>query len=206
MRAALPSLLLLAGCPNPNQCERPFFGDAAKPLEIQPVLDVVMGTSAKLIDVNDGDAVDLLPPPQGGFGVFAGARARNLDPCEARVRGRLRDPATHEIVKENARTVDLEPDGSGWLVPVAVSSFANVANIVACPDDIGVGVVDRPLLLEVILTDRGGRSATVTRMVTARCPQDVCHDECQCVCGPNYFAGKCAPDGGVAPDGGACFR
>ncbi len=206
LRALAPSLLLLAGCPKPDQCQQPFFGDATQPMQIQPVLDVVMGTTAKLIDVSDGDAVDLLPPPQGGFGVFAGARAKNLDPCDAQVRGRLRDPATMQIIKENARTVDLAADGSGWLSPTAASSFANVANIVACPDELGAGVADRALLLEVTLTDRGGRSATVTRTVTARCPQDACHDECQCVCGPGYFAGKCAPDGGVPPDGGACFR
>src|SRR5207249_8963599 len=123
----------------------------------------------------------------------------------AQVRGRLRDPQTHAIIKENAHTIDLAPDGSGWLAPTALSSFANVANIVACPDELGEQIVDRMLELELTLTDTGGRSAKVTRMVQTGCPADACHDECQCICGPNYFAGKCTPDGGV-PDGAECFR
>jgi hypothetical protein len=169
------------------------------------VLDVVVGGIAQLVDVHDGDKVSLLPPPQGGFGLFAGLRVRNLDPCAAQLRGRLRDPQTQEIIKENGRTVDLAADGSGFLVPSALYSFANVANIVACPDSLGAGVADRTLSLELTITDRGGRTATVTRAVVPTCPADACHDECQCNCGPNWHEGACVPDGGGGGDGG-CFR
>ncbi len=201
MSLRLAAVLLLAGCPTP-QCTQPFFGDPQQPMEVAPVLDIVVAQSAMLVEVQDGDHPHLLPPPQGGFGLFAGVRARHFEPCDAYLRGRIRDPATQMIIQENDRTVDFSPSSDrAWMEPAAIASFANVSNIVACPDNLGVGIAGRTFRLELTLTDRAGRSATAVRTVVPECAAGACHDECACTCGPNYRPGLC----GGSSDGG-CSR
>jgi hypothetical protein len=201
--AAFAVSLLCAGCPDPAACRQPFAGDPAKAVEAELILDAPSDGGASLLVVSDGDRVVLQPPPQGGFVLYAGARLRNVDPCGVTFKGQLRDAMTGAIHSDfDLRRADLEEAG-GWWVPKSLASFSTVSNVPACPDATGGGVVDNPdLALEVIATDRGGRTATVMRRVVPVCAPGACEAECRCVCGADYHPGKCGgPDGGL-PDGG----
>ncbi|MSP58741.1 MAG: hypothetical protein EXR72_00080 [Myxococcales bacterium] len=210
--AAASLACLLSGCkaPAPSGCMEPFAGDRMLPMEAVLGLEVVVDGGARMVDVSDGDTVFLLPPPQGGFVIYAGVRAKNFDPCGAIVKGQLRHPADHTPASDfDRRSADYVPAppsspwGAGWFVPRALGSFSMVPNIPVCPDNTGGGALDATLLLEVTLTDKSGRSATVARTVKTTCPKDACLPECACTCSPNYMSGKCGADAGVLPtDGG----
>ena len=215
MLPILRPLLLLAvaslgsGCPAPPppECRSRFAGDPEKPLEALLAVAEPTDGGARLVEVKDGDRVVLQPPPQGGFVLYAGARVRNLDPCGATIGGLLRDPKSGAVRSNtDRRSTDFELEGgSPYLVPRALATFSTVANVPACPDDLGQGVAEQMLRLEVKVADRGGRETTVSRLVVPICPGGPCGDECRCICGPGYFPGKCVPDGGGGA-GGLCLR
>lgn len=214
MRAAAALLCLAAaGCPKappPDSCTLPFAGDPDGGIEVLPVLDVPAGDGGvQLVPVADGDQLAIYPPPQGGFVFFAAARVKNLDPCNVAFAGQLFDPMTGDAASGiSKRTGDIESDGAGYFVPKDLPSFSHVANVPACPDSLGVGVLGgRALELRITVTDREGRTAQVKRQVTLYCPADACQDLCSCTCGPSYFPGKCGADGGVMGDAGpGCVR
>src|SRR4051812_48518258 len=91
-------------------CTKPFIGDASKPLEIEIIALKADYTAAP---VSAGDGVALLFPPQGGRVVFAGVRARNVDPCGAQLTGSVRDLATQQI-SVDSRTINLQATDDGW--------------------------------------------------------------------------------------------
>lgn len=196
----------LGGCAG-GECRAPFAGDPAQPVEVVPALTVAVDGGAALVEIKDGDKVGLQPPPQGGFVLYVGARLRHLDPCGVFIGALLRDPVT-DAVRSNLdrRNGDLvaEP-GSGWFVPKALASFSSVANLPACPDDLGAGIVGQTLKLELTITERGGRRSVATRTVVPTCGGGPCEAECRCQCGRGYVPGKCAQDGG-AGDAGVCER
>jgi hypothetical protein len=203
--------LAAAGCPKappPDSCTLAFAGDPDAGIEALPVLDVAVDGGVQLVAVSDGDQIGIVPPPQGGFVFFAAARVKNLDPCNVAFSGQLFDPATGNVASGvSKRTGDIEPDGTGYFVPKDLASFSHVANVPACPDALGVGVLGRTLELRIIVTDREGRSATVKRQVGVFCPPGPCLDLCSCTCGADYFPGKCGADGGTMGDAGpSCVR
>jgi hypothetical protein len=195
--AALAVLALAAaGCPQkPVKCQEPFAGDPSQPLEAEAVLDV----NGQLVDVAAGQVVDVEPPPQGGYVVYAGVRARNLDPCGVYQRAQFRDAATLAAVPDlDGRNSDLHATGDGWWAPGSLSDFSSLPNVPVCPDHTGGTPLGRRLVLEVTVTDRGGRSARVTSpAVTLRCPPGPCFADCTCTCAAGYVEGACSNvDGG----------
>ena len=213
--AALASLFTIgaAGCHRPPPvlgCMETFAGDPALPIEAVVTLDI----NGTMIDVTDGEAVDVLPPPQGGFVVYGAVRVRNVDPCGVLLKGAFRDamPPGAVLSDFDRRSADLHARGDGWYEPPSID-FASVPNIPVCPDNTGGSLLGKKVLLEINLTDREKRSVTVSQAVTLRCPPGACFAECSCICGPGYQPDKCSRlDGGVLDgaisDGGgsACVR
>jgi hypothetical protein len=194
------AVALAAGCDDPPPCHDRFIGDAHLQPEATPL--VTDGTSGALTDIAAGDHLPLERPPQGGFVLYLGLRARNLDGCGVKLSGQLRDPDTNHELAFDARTIDLVPTADGWGVPDA-RQFANFANVPACPDYGTEDIRDRALTLSLTVTDKQKRSANATLPVVPSCTlaDPDLQFQCTCECAANYSLGKCKPsDAGT--DGG----
>lgn len=175
-------------------CTRPFLGDATKDMEIEIIALRADYTSAP---VKEGDSIALLFPPQGGRVIFAGVRARNVDPCNAQLLGALRDRDTQQV-RVDERTISLEAEGDGWgkSDDDIISSFANVP---MCPNSWSKpNIYGTTYELEVTLTDRGKRTATKKVNVIPACAEPENAAECACICKGGYVLGEmCVDDGGA---------
>jgi hypothetical protein len=177
--AAIPLTFTLAGCPNdpspPSDagadarvdapgCMLAYVGDKAADIEMEVL---ILGTGSASSKVSEGSMVPLIFPPQGGEVIFAGVRAKNLDPCGVKITGALRDLDSN-LVQVDARTVNLDDPGDGWARSTD-SDIASFANISVVPEQL---VEDQHLRHRVRARGDGDRprqaqSATVTLRVDA---------------------------------------
>src|SRR5437868_15357474 len=111
-RALWVVALLCAGCPSPPRCAAGFIGDPKLPPELQML--ITDGASQMFSLVMMGQPANVQPPPQGGYVLYVGAQARNLDACGVSVQGQLRDPATNDQLGFDARTANLILGADGW--------------------------------------------------------------------------------------------
>ncbi len=174
-------LALLLACPGPStppaQCG--FEGDAAKSIEL---IAFAADASGALHEVHAGDSVLLQRPSQGGFVVYAGAAARNLEICGVQYTAELIDPSSGSpLTGLDQRRADLTVANGGYYWPGA--GLSHVANIPSCPDALHVGVAGKSAVLRVDVLDSAGRSARIEVNVTPVCPSG--DASCPCVCGPN---------------------
>jgi hypothetical protein len=154
---------------------------------------VTDGKSMMLAPVADGDSIPMEPPPQGGFVMYIGAMARNVDGCGIELAGTLRDPDTMAQLGFDGRNTDLVAGADGWGRSDARDN-SNEANVNSCPDYSNKDRVNGDFILEMKVTDRQKRTATVSHRVKLICdptlsPQGF--DECFCTCSANYSLGKC---------------
>lgn len=174
-----------------SPCGHGFLGDpAGEPTVHVRALDPDM---AQLLAVDDGGAMPLSTPPQGGRVIFTALRATNLVPCGVSVVATLRDPATGAS-RSDARTINLEPVGDGWGQSIA-DDLGTVAHLPVCPNLWSDrDVFDEPYALTVTLTDPDGREATRTVTVTPGCVEGgALDDECRCICAAGYRIGAPCP-------------
>jgi hypothetical protein len=172
----------------------PVIGDLSLPIEIIPI-------DATLTDIAEGAAIMLDVPIQGGIVIYAGARARNLDGCNARVIAALRDLDSHQVIGLEERPTILRTDSGGWGAPVGAPQYA-LANIAVCPNVTGThDLFATPWQLEVRIETADHRSATITRTVTPMCGPPNGFVDCPCECAAGWQPGQCdGPDGGSPPD------
>lgn len=185
-----------AGPDASNPCKLEYAGDPDADIELElTVLDPEYHAKA----VAEGGDASILVPPQGGRVIFAGVRARNINPCTVRLAGALRDPATQQV-RIDTRTVNLDPSDDGWAVSdeTDISSFSNIP---VCSNNwASTDVFDQPFTLVVSVTDRDGKKASKEISITPRCDemkvvdgQDI-HAECVCICKYGYVTGQmCSP-------------
>ena len=162
---------------------------------------VTDGKSMMLAAVADGDSIPMEPPPQGGYVMYIGAAARNVDGCNINLAGTLRDPQTGSELGFDARDTNLVVGSDGWGRSDATDN-SNESNVNACPDYTPADRVNGTFELEMKVTDRGGRTASVSHSVKLVCDPSLTGAElanCMCTCAANYKLGKCNPN---APDGG----
>ncbi|HEX9103102.1 MAG TPA: hypothetical protein VF997_12910 [Polyangia bacterium] len=205
MRRSLFTALLLSivGCggpkpPPPPVCTDSFIGDPSLPPEA--IVVVTDGLSNTLVDVNAGDAVPLVRPPQGGQVTYAAARVRNINRCSVQLTGRFRDPTTMIELAFDRRSADLVVGADGWGRP-DVTHLSNLANIPLCPDNDPTrdnqGV---PALLEIGVADQHGHSVTQSVNVVPTCTAADAAMRALCVCECSHLpAGgrMCSVDGGL---------
>lgn len=170
--ALVAAVVALAGCPQPPvkpppSCDDTFIGDPSQPPEA--ILVVTDGLSGGLVDVNDGDQVPLVRPPQGGQVTYAAARVRNINRCAVQLRGRFRDPTTNEELGFDGRNVDLVVGADGWGRPDA-TQLSNLTNIALCPDfDPVRDNVGTMMKLEMSVEDQKAHATVVTKLVVPTC-------------------------------------
>jgi hypothetical protein len=132
-------------------------------------------------------------PPQGGFVMYIGARAKNVDACGIEVAGTLRDPTTMAQLGFDARNTDMLKTADGWGETDATDN-SNESNVNACPDYLSTDRVNGEFLLEMKVTDREKRTATVSHHVKLICDPALDPDQaalCACECKANYKLGQC---------------
>jgi hypothetical protein len=172
-------MIALAGCgPKAMPCHNVFIGDATRPPEA--VLVVTDGLSAP-VDVNAGDAVPLVAPPQGGDVTYASARVRNVNSCGVSFRGRLSDPADNSELGFEARSSDLEIGSDGW-GRVRMPDTDYFTNIALCPDNAAVDIQGRAATLSVTVVDKTGATVTVSQSVIPTCADKDPSARSLCLC------------------------
>jgi hypothetical protein len=188
--------------PDPVPCSAGFLGDAGSPVDFE---FLAVDPAYDAVTLDDGGALSILTPPQGGRVVFVGVRATNLDSCGVQLTGAVRDPTTQQV-RFDMRTVNLIATGDGWGVtgPIGASvsgTVSNFANIPVCPNQWSTMDVDgNPYALEVTLTDRGGRTVEKKIQVTPGCGEPATLAECQCICGAGYVLGSVCPIADASAD------
>jgi hypothetical protein len=179
------------GPANQEPCSTGFLGNASAPPQFQVL---VLNADLSAMTVQDGGAVPLVKPPQGGRAIFVGVRATNVDGCGLMLGGALRDPTTRQV-RPDSRTVNLIAEGDGWGVSGGVSGapaeIANFSNILACANQWSKTNVDgSPYDLEVSIQDRKGRTARQVLTVTPYCGEPANLAECVCICKAGYMQGE----------------
>ena len=200
--AASGALLLLSagasGCgPDPTPpvdagtdvhvgCDLPFIGDPEKATEIELIALKADYTSMLIAE---GDSVALLFPPQGGRVIFAGVRARNIDPCGIQLSGAVRDLDTAQL-RVDSRTVNLADRGDGW-AGSSDADIASFANVPMCPNQWSkTNIHGTKYDLEVSITDRTQHKTTKKVSVVPACAEPDNEAECTCICKGGYVLGE----------------
>jgi hypothetical protein len=171
------------------------IGDLAAPAELEIVhLDAqntVIASTAMA-------TVPLIQPPQGGWIVLLGARARNIDGCRISLTTALVDPCNGEILKIDQRPTRLIAGSDGW----GVSSVTGFSNLEVCPHITSVRDLDDvPYILRVRIEDDQGRAAQTEITLVPTCPAGIAM--CNCQCARDYVVGsQCEP----APPHDSCDR
>lgn len=167
-------------------CTLPYVGDPNADMEVNLVW---LGPNGKLKPIEDGSDVTLMKPPQGGRVVFAGVRARNLNPCGVRLLGALRDPISKQVnVDTRILNLQIATDGYGQSDIADIFTFAN---IFACPNQWSdQDLMNAPYELTVSLTDLDGRKVTKVVEVIPRCNEPGQVSECMCICDSQYVLGE----------------
>jgi hypothetical protein len=189
VRAAPPPPEPLEDAGTIGGCTLPYVGDPNAPMEVEVV---ALGPNGKLHPITDGSDITLMFPPQGGRVVFAGVRARNVNPCGVRLAGALRDPMSKQVRIDN-RIINLQiaSDGYGQSNIADIFTFANIA---ACPNQWSdQDLMDVPYELTLSLTDKDERKVTHVIQVIPRCDEPGQIGGCRCQCDADYVLGmECA--------------
>ena len=168
-----------------------FAGDPAAAPALVPVYRAVDGTTQL---INDGDAIPLIEPPQGGQVLLVGGKAHNIDGCSLVMSTSLRLLGSGAVVAFERRPVTEAPADDGWLWPKRPDLLSNFSNLPACP----VAGLPQPIdgqsfLLDLQLEDGAGRHAAATVTVVPTCGQPELQARCACTCAADYVLGSDCP-------------
>jgi hypothetical protein len=173
-------------------------GDRTMPIELAALW---ADGAAQIHELADGAEVDLLPPFQGGYVIYVGVKAKNVDGCNVQLTAALRDTGNNQVIALEQRPVHLDAQADGWATPT--SAYNDLANVPACPNAGAISDVDESTWqLELRLDEVGGRTATAILAVAPVCrpggPGEL--EGCQCQCDADFVVGSGCPlgaDGGV---------
>lgn len=176
-----------AACGPEDEVMRCPIGDPIAPAELEIVhLDAALAVVTTL----EGATVPLHPPPQGGWILLLGVRARNLDGCQLTLTTSFRDVGQGPIIKVDRRPARLTDTGDGW----AISTTSTYGNLPVCPQVTATrDLYDQPYEVTVEIEDLDGKAASRTMVLTPTCPDDAL---CRCECDRDHVIGACAA---VAP-------
>jgi hypothetical protein len=165
-----------------------MIGDTAAPAEIEIISRDMNGAVS---ETTASSSVPLFIPPQGGWFVLVGVRARNIDGCNLTLTASLRDPTTNKIVALEERPVRLVIGDDGWGAPDRPEQLDNFANLSCCPNaGLTRDLYNQEYTLELDVTDREGKKASATQQVFLVCG-DLGHiSQCECQCKHDYVLGQ----------------
>lgn len=149
----------------------------------------------------DGDRRPLVRGSQAGFHVWLNVRATGLCPRGVRVARRAVDAETGAVLLAQAERADLvvataSPADAGPAV-AGTHQLAEAFPLFLCPHALGAPVRERPLRVEVTLTDVRGATVTATRALVPVCDPatqgGAFLEDCRCAC---QEGAECAPPPG----------
>lgn len=186
--------IMLAGCSGPaaepDALMRCPIGDPAAPLEMEVEH---IDSNLNIVPTTEGAMVPLHPPPQGGWILLLGVRARNLDGCQLTLTTSFKDPGSSQIIKVDRRPARLMDTGDGW----GLSTVSTFGNLPVCPQLTSTrNLYDQPYDVTVEIEDIDGKTASKTMALTPTCPDAPL---CRCECDRDYVLGTVCPT--VAPAG-----
>jgi hypothetical protein len=158
------------------------IGDMSAP----PELEIVhLDAQNAVISTQPMQIVPLMQPPQGGWIVLLGARARNIDGCRLMVTAALIDGCNGEIIDLDRRPTMLVEGSDGW----GVSSATTFANLPVCPHPTATRDLNEvPYRMQVVVEDDDGRKATTELTLVPKCPANA--PMCNCQCARDYTLGS----------------
>jgi hypothetical protein len=180
-----------AGCSSPveaiDAAAHCPVGDPSAPAQLEIVnLDV----NLDIVNTTPNAPVPLFPPPQGGWIVFLGARATNLDGCRVDLTTSFRDVPGGSIIQVDRRPTQLDDTGDGW----AVTRTSMAANLPICPQLTATrNLHDEPYEITVTLEDAYGQRASQSMVIVPVCPDPDPTGRCLCECDQHYVVGGSCP-------------
>lgn len=150
----------------------------------------------------DGSAVPCAPdapvplvlPPQGGFVMLVGLRAKHVDLSSVMITASIRDTVTDQVLSLEQRPVTLTVGADGWAVPDMPSSLSNWSNLPACPLASATrDTFDQPYLLRIAVQDATGAQADAKLTIVPSCDAGSAGDTCRCECKRGYMLGDPCP-------------
>ncbi len=184
--AALGAAVLLIGCgSDPKPVMRCPIGDISAPAELQIVHQ---DANFSVVETQPMAEVPLIAPPQGGWILLLGVRAKNIDGCQANLTAALVDPCDNQILQFDGRPTHLDMGADGW----GVSSLTTFSNLPVCPQFTTSRDLDNvPYMITVIIEDADGQKATASLTVVPTCSPD--SPLCFCECDRDYVMGSQCP-------------
>lgn len=165
------------------------IGDMSAPAEMQIVH---LDENNALVETQAMQTVPLIAPPQGGWIVLLGVRARNIDGCQVTLTTALVDECDDQLIQIDKRPTQLELGADGW----GVSSVTTFGNLPVCPQLTAARDLDNvPYQIKVTIEDRDGQKASSTMTVVPTCPGGA--SRCSCECDRDYVVGKECPMEGM---------
>ena len=172
--AALGCAFLLLGCASDKQA----------PAEIQIVH---LDANNMVIETQPMAQVPLIAPPQGGWIVLLGVRAKNVA-SQATLTTALVDACDDQVIQIDRRPTHLDIGGDGW----GLSSLTTFGNLPVCPELTATrDLHDVPYLVKVSVEDADGQKASASLTVVPTCPPDA--SRCTCECDRDYVVGNECP-------------
>jgi hypothetical protein len=175
---ALCSLIACSpGNDGPRNCSQHALGDASQPMQLAGLTIDINGNA---IALPNGGTLLLQRPPQGGYVVYAGVAATNLEACQVSVTAELLDPASgNPLSNLDGRMADLTVANGALYSPS--NGYSMIPNIAACPDALGTFIAGKSATLRVDATDAAGKTGRLEMPVTVQCIQG--DSACACTCG-----------------------
>lgn len=190
--ATLIGAALLAGCGGDDgghdgSVKRCPIGD----LSAAPELEIVhLDASNAVIKTEAMAKVPLQAPPQGGWILLIGVRARNIDGCQINLTTALRDACSNQLIQVDQRPTMLEMADDGW----GVSTMTRFSNLPVCPQLTATrDLHDQPYIVEVSIEDIDHKKASASITVVPTCPTDPAASRCPCECARDYKTGDLCP-------------
>jgi len=139
-------------------------------------------------------AVPLTLPPQGGFVLLVGLRAKHLDLSSVMITASIRDTLDNQVLSVEQRPVTLVLGSDGWATPAMPDSLSNWSNLPACPMASATrDMFDQPYVLHIAAVDGTGAQADASLTIVPTCEAGSAGDDCRCECKQGYMLGNPCP-------------
>lgn len=159
------------------------IGDLTQPAQLE-----IVNLGADQATVNQTQAsakVPLIPPPQGGWIMLIGARAKNVDGCQLTLTTALLDACDGTILQLDRRPTVLEEGSDGW----GTSSLTTYGNLPVCPTLTATrDLHEQPYVVQVVIEDVNGQKASKSITVVPTCGDEP--SRCTCECAFDYKTGQ----------------
>lgn len=199
MTRSLVVLVLMAACSSPSATppDPDAAIDSASPdtSQVAPEIEILYRSGDGMATPCAPDApVPLTLPPQGGFVLLVGLRAKHLDPMSINVTASIRDTVSDQLLSVEQRPVTLVMGSDGWAMPDMPDSLFNWANLPACPLASATrDVFGQPYVLRIAVEDESGAKADAKLTIVPTCEAGSAGDLCRCQCKQGYKLGDPCP-------------